>query len=182
MVQFNELKIVPDGTKLIIDVSIKDLSYYNNVYIDKILIDTQDTFVESGPSSNARSISVNSKKIRLELGKGDVPSLTNNLFFVYVKTRGIPSPDTPCGMDNSIILGTTLYPYRIYCNMLKTIQLEYSNSCSPPRKFIDRFFRYKGLQLALITGNNLQAIKYFNGFSDNPSISLTSNTCKCYGN
>ena len=51
MVQFNELRITPDGQKLIIDVSVKDLEYYTNVYLDTIQIDTQDTFVESGPSS-----------------------------------------------------------------------------------------------------------------------------------
>ena len=51
MVQFNELRITPDGQKLIIDVSVKDLEYYTNVYLDTVQIDTQDSFVESGPSS-----------------------------------------------------------------------------------------------------------------------------------
>ena len=41
MVQFNELRINPEGTKLIIDVSVKDSVYYENVYIDTISIDTQ---------------------------------------------------------------------------------------------------------------------------------------------
>lgn len=52
MVQFNELRINLQGTRLIIDASIKDLQYYNNVYIDSIIIDTQDTFSINGPSSN----------------------------------------------------------------------------------------------------------------------------------
>ena len=53
MVQFNELRITPDGNTLIIDVAIKDLRYYDNVGLDTILIDTQDTFTAEGPSSKA---------------------------------------------------------------------------------------------------------------------------------
>ena len=53
MVTFNELRITPDGNTLIIDVAIKDLRYYDNVGLDTILIDTQDTFTAEGPSSKA---------------------------------------------------------------------------------------------------------------------------------
>ena len=90
MVQFNELRITPDGQKLIIDVSVKDLEYYTNVYLDTIQIDTQDTFVESGPSSEVvytEVIEGNTKSVRLELGTGDLlPTLNDNLFFVYIRS------------------------------------------------------------------------------------------------
>lgn len=52
MIQFNELRISSDGKKLIIDASVKDLQYYNDVYIDAVIIDTQDTYVANGPSTN----------------------------------------------------------------------------------------------------------------------------------
>lgn len=58
MVTFNELRITPDGNTLIIDVAIKDLRYYDNVGLDTILIDTQDTFTAEGPSSKAVRFSV----------------------------------------------------------------------------------------------------------------------------
>lgn len=51
MIQFNELRITPDGNNLIIDVSVKDIEYYSNVFIDSIVIDNQDTFKLGGPSS-----------------------------------------------------------------------------------------------------------------------------------
>ena len=53
MVTFNELRITPDGNTLIIDVAIKDLRYYDNVGLDTVLIDTQNTFTAEGPSSKA---------------------------------------------------------------------------------------------------------------------------------
>ena len=122
MVQFNELKITPDGQRLIIDVSIKDLEYYTNVYLDTVQIDTQDTFVESGPSSEvvySKTIEGNTKSVRLELGIGDLlPSLNDNLFFVYVKTKGTPATNTPCGMDNIYTLGITLNTCFIYNSIM----------------------------------------------------------------
>ena len=126
MVTFQELRITPDGQKLIIDVSVKDLEYYTNVYLDTVQIDTQDTFVESGPSSEvvySKTIEGNTKSVRLELGIGDLlPSLNDNLFFVYVGTKGTPSIDTPCGMDNSITLGTVLNKYPIYSDIIQYVK------------------------------------------------------------
>lgn len=52
MIQFNELRITPDGKHLIIDASINNSNYYNNVVLDSIVIDTQDTYVPNGPSIN----------------------------------------------------------------------------------------------------------------------------------
>lgn len=50
MVQFQELKISPDGSKLIIDVSVEDREYFKDVYIESIIIDSQDTYSPLGPS------------------------------------------------------------------------------------------------------------------------------------
>lgn len=52
MVDFNELRITPDSTHLIIDVSINNASYYDNMFIKNIVIDTQDEYLSTGPSSN----------------------------------------------------------------------------------------------------------------------------------
>lgn len=52
MIDFNELRITPDGKYLVIDVSVNNASYYDNVFIKYIKIDTQDTYLSTGPSSN----------------------------------------------------------------------------------------------------------------------------------
>lgn len=51
MIDFNELRITPDGKHLIIDVSVNNASYYDNVFIKHIVIDTQDNYLPTGPSS-----------------------------------------------------------------------------------------------------------------------------------
>ena len=49
MINFKELRISECDNSLIIDVEVKDDSYYENIYIDQIIIDTQDTYLGSGP-------------------------------------------------------------------------------------------------------------------------------------
>ncbi|HZJ98979.1 MAG TPA: hypothetical protein VFC79_03180 [Tissierellaceae bacterium] len=72
MVTFNELRITPDGNTLIIDVAIKDLRYYDNVGLDTILIDTQDTFTAEGPSSKVVKFpvinSIDAESFEIEFG------------------------------------------------------------------------------------------------------------------
>lgn len=52
MIQYNELQITPDGKYLVIDASIENSEYFNNVSIDSVIIDSQDTYINNGPSSN----------------------------------------------------------------------------------------------------------------------------------
>lgn len=50
MINWNELRITQDGKYLIIDASIAETYCANNVQIDSVVIDTQDTYVTTGPS------------------------------------------------------------------------------------------------------------------------------------
>ena len=213
MVDFNELRVSPDRKNLIIDVSIKDLSYYENVYIDSIIIDTQDTYIPSGPSNspiftyevvsnvtpvyslpdcgcnqvqdyidkeNCFETSNNEeKRVRLELDNTALDNhLKGNLFFVYVITKGTPSSDTPCNMDNTINLGVTADTYPIYTNMLNSLkELE---SCGTPKLFTDAFLRFKAFELSIKTGQYSQIINYWNKYFK--SLDIPNNTnCSCNG-
>lgn len=51
MLHFNELRYSKDNKSLIIDVAIDNHVYYENVILDSIVIDTQDTFIVNGPSN-----------------------------------------------------------------------------------------------------------------------------------
>ena len=184
MVQFNELRINPEGTKLIIDVSVKDSVYYENVYIDTISIDTQDTFIDSGPSSNVaytNTLAGNNKSVRLELGIGDLlPSLLDNMFFVYIRTKGTPAANTPCGMDNITTLGVVSNLYPLYQHAFSYIK-ELSDTCSIPKNFINYILQYKAFELAVKTGHYTEAIKYWKRFFMGIKDSVITPNCGCYG-
>lgn len=184
MVQFNELRINPEGTKLIIDVSVKDSVYYENVHIDTISIDTQNTFIDSGPSSNVaytNTLAGNNKSVRLELGIGDLlPSLLDNMFFVWVRTKGTPAISTPCGEDNTLTLGVTIALYPLYQQAFGYIK-ELEKECATPKGFINFILQLKALQLAVRTGHYTQAIKYWEKFFRGLKKDVVTNKCGCYG-
>lgn len=187
MVTFNELRISKDGKYLIIDVSVRSLSYYNDVYLDSISIDTQDTYKDGGPSSSIiytkdiDSESPNSKYYRLELGVGEfLPSLSDNMFFVYIKTKGTPSSDTPCGMDSEYTLGVTFNPCALYDALMAYVK-QVNSSCNIPKNFIDLFLQFKALELSINTEHYMQAIEYYNSFIKNIKVTTSLNTCSCHG-
>ena len=104
-----------------------------------------------------------------------------DMLFVYVIASGTPSADTPCGLDNSKIMGTVVNLKYIYDNMLCYIR-QIENECEVPKNFIDSILKYKALELSIRTGNYPLAIKYWNKYlsNSNPNIS-TIKTCNCYG-
>lgn len=213
MLEFRELRITPDGKHLIIDVAVINSSYYDNVLIDNIIIDTQDTYVQNGPSSKPiyqykveddevqnlyalpEECSCNpvlieedesycftygyeeGRHIRLMLSTKDIP--LNNMLFVYAIAKGAPAPETPCGMDNSIIMSTVVNLYPIYQESIKYIR-ELNCDCNIPRGFIDMILRYKAIELCIRTGNYVQAIKYWKKFLLDIN-SVTSYNCRCNG-
>ena len=187
MITFNELRVTKDNKYLIIDVSVRSQSYYNGVYIGSISIDTQDTYKDGGPSSSiiytkdVDKESPNSKHYRLELGVGDfLPSLLNNMFFVYVKAIGTPNPDTPCGMDSEYTIGVTFNPCSLYNAMMSYVR-QVNNSCNTPKNFIDLFLQFKALEISVNTEHYMQAIEYYNAFIKDIKVINTTKTCDCYG-
>ena len=143
MIEFKELRVTPDGKTLIIDAAVKDLSYYDNVYIKSVTVDTQDTYSESGSSTNplfhyeVSSVSEeNKKRIRLELNNTVLGDITGNMFFVYITVKGTPAADTPCGLDNVTTLGVTADLYPFYISSVNYMK-ELENECEPSKNFID---------------------------------------------
>ena len=52
MIVFNNIRILQDDKYITIDAEIENNKYYKNMYIDSVIIDTQDTFSPNGPSNN----------------------------------------------------------------------------------------------------------------------------------
>lgn len=187
MIQFNELKISDDSKDLIINTQVKNLSYYTDVYLDTIKIDTQDTFIESGPSSKAvytYTAPDNTKSVSLDLTSSDIlPSLDTNMFFVWVTVKGTPSADTPCRMDTVSTLGVVVSLYPIYRGLLNYMG-EVERDCEVPKNFINLILRYEAFRLALRTGNYTEAIKFWNRYFGKRMNILNYSTvygCNCHG-
>ena len=193
MIKFNELRITPNNENLIIDVSIEYADYYQNVVLDSIIIDTQDTYVENGPSSKAvfkytvaeedYEDDYSKKRIKLILKPEDLGiTIVGNMFFVYAISSGEPLSDTPCELRNSRIIGTAINLYPVYKqSMIYTREL--GDTCSIPKNFVDYILKIKALDLSLKTGNYQEAIRYWNRLFKNfyYTNNVEFSNCGCYG-
>lgn len=218
MIHFNELRYDTNTNYLIIDVAVNTQNYFDNVLIDSIIIDNQNTFVPNGPSSkplyqyqvketdskvysipddcscsniktedesNCYIKDTEGKQVRLQLPLSILTTLNidpnKDMLFIYAIATGTPSSDTPCGLDNSKIMGTVVNLKPIYDNMLYYVR-QIENNCNIPKEFIDSILLYKALDLSIKTGNYTLAIKYWTKYISNLAINtLTNKTCNCYG-
>lgn len=216
MIILNECRITDEGDRLIIEASVDTLSYYRRVYIDSVVIDTEETYVPSGPSNNPvftktfepdymkvdvrndcnsvttteeckcgnvyTSEKAGRKKISLCLSKDDINmgNFNNNIFFVYVIATGVPDACTPCGMDNSYVMGVAVNRRPLY-NMMMSYINEVGKECRMPKGFIDSFLRLKAFELSLKTGNFLKAIDIWKGVFSNIRYVPHNKGCGCHG-
>lgn len=161
MIQFKEFRITPNDEKVFIEVQIAEDDYYSNIVIDSIVIDTQDTYVDNGPSvNNVYSVEVNSRNVRLELDNNDLP-IKGNILFVYIITSGEFATNTPSELKSYCTIGTLINTYPIYKNAMYFTR-ELANNNEIPREFIDQILKIKALDLAFKTGNHQGVIKYWN--------------------
>lgn len=182
MIQFNELYITPDNKNLIIRAQVKNLEYYNNVYISEVVIDSKDTYIDNGPSDNTvyrYSVQGDSKSVYLNLDNIDL-NLNEGLFFVYVITKGAPSSNTPCGMDNSVTVGAVINRYIAYKIIMSNIK-DISNKCSIHRNFIDAILGLKAFDIAIETKHYIEAIKIYKKFIGASKYNISYNKCNCNG-
>lgn len=188
MIVLNECRISPDGKCLIVEATVDSLKYFDNVYIDSVIVDTDETYLPSGPNEE-KGYKVtfegeNIKNVKLsitakEMGLG---TLDNNIFFVYVivTPTSIPSPDTPCGMDNEFVMGIAVNLRPVY-NMAMGYIRELDDSCQIPKGFIDMILRLKAFELSLKTGNYPTAFHQWKTLFKNKVSVSPVKKCGCHG-
>ena len=198
MIRFNELKI--EDNYIIIDVQIEEEKYFKDMYIDSIVIDTQDTFIANGPSSKAiytktfnTDTDVNKEEIiytqgtdkhnRVRIyidGKDLNVDIHKTMFFVYVIAGGTPAADTPCRWDENKALHTLVDTQVLYNNMIQYVK-ELSKDCSTPDNFINAILQFNAVDLALKTNQYPLAIDLWKRFYSNIESNIVLPNCGCNG-
>lgn len=193
MIIFNECRIIEDGKCLIVEASINNMHYFDDCYIEEVWIDTDKTYSAKGtPSENAKkiefehdnvsvvSIEDNVKTVYLNLRPKnlDLADFNNNILFIYIKTKGYPKPDCPCGMDNEWHLCAAWNYKPIYDTLMSYIK-ELADTCSIPKNFIDILLKLKAIQLALKSGHFTQAIELWQRWEIGSTFKLVSSKRKC---
>ena len=198
MIRFNELKI--ENNYIIIDVQIEEEKYFKDMYIDSIVIDTQDTFIANGPSSKAiytKTFNIDTdinkeeiiytqgtdkyNRVRIYIdGKDLNVDIHKTMFFVYVIAGGTPAVDTPCRWDENKALHTLVDTQVLYNNMIQYVK-ELNKDCSTPDNFINAILQFNAIDLALKTNQYPLAIDLWKRFYSNIESNVVLPNCGCNG-
>lgn len=204
MIIFDQLRISDDGRRMYINAHVNKADYFNNIYIDSIVIQTADKVSETDsglPTSNyiyTKKLEDNTKEINLVLEASDFSKswesdpkniafdrrdMSNTLFFVYIKCKGTPDSSTPCRLDEETTLGVVFDE-----NMLHQKVMDYTKElvadCSVPSSFLDFILLWNAFKSAIETEHYIPAIKFFNMLFDEVGKSYQNRiikTCGCNG-
>ena len=158
MIHYNNLYITEDSKYLVIDVAIDEDSTYDDVYLDRIAIDTQDTYITNGPSNNAKIFhiggddvegpSINGieevknsgkdikkvKHTKLTLSAKDLGvNLNKDMLFIYSTASGFIPEDKPDAIKyiTNTILNVVVNTYEVYKSIIPLIK-EIGELCKDP--------------------------------------------------
>lgn len=204
MIIFDQLRISDDGKKMYINAHVNKADYFNDIYIDSIVIQTADKVSETDPGLPTsdyvyiKKAEENAKELNLVLeasdlsrswesdskaiafGRGD---MSNTLFFVYIKCKGTPGSCTPCRLDEETTLGV-VFDENVLHQKVMDYTKELVADCSIPSAFIDFILLWNAFKSAIETEHYIPAIKFFNMMFEEVGKSCQSRiikTCGCNG-
>lgn len=109
-------------------------------------------------------IPIDVKHARIEIAQEDLKRpLADTMFFVYIKTKGNPTIDCPCGQDNIYTLGVCINHFTIYRRFM-CLMRELLKDCEIPEYFIDLYLRWQSVKMCIETGHYTEAILYWKRF------------------
>ena len=201
MIIFDQLRISDDGKRMYINAHVNKADYFNDIYIDSIVIQTADKVSETDPGLPTsdyvyiKKAEENAKELNLVLeasdlsrswesdpnaiafGRGD---MSNTLFFVYIKCKGTPGSCTPCRLDEETTLGV-VFDENVLHQKVMDYTKELVADCSIPSAFIDFILLWNAFKSAIETEHYIPAIKFFNMMFDEVGKSCQSRTIKTCG-
>ena len=194
MVAINECVIARDAKYLYLQAAIEDLDYFEDVYIDylefhihKVVNDKIETVdIELNPDGTLHSSAYNKnvKEVNLTLTPQDlgIMDFKTPVIVVVVHTKGYPSPDTPCGMDEDTATGIAYNETVLYDKGLSYIK-QVGVDCQIPQDFIDWIMLTSAFELALKSGNMDEALSWWLRLTSNRGKrnSGANSNCGCHG-
>lgn len=204
MIEIKELYITPDNTNLIISACIESLSIYDDVTLNTVKIDNQNTFVNPNyPSNNAIEVynkdgslpidydtvhDSNNRIIKLVIPiNALMDNTSNNLFYVYIEADIDEASEllsTDCGYDVNIKMNPVINDFIIYNLLIGDIKSNTTSDCkgnNVTTSFANNFIKYQLVETALKAGKYSIANTYWNKYFSSPDILTFKTTYSCHG-
>lgn len=201
MIIFDQLRISDDGKRMYINAHVNKADYFNDIYIDSIVIQTADKVSETNPGLPTsdyvyiKKAEENAKELNLVLEASDLSrswesdpkaiafnrgDMSKTLFFVYIKCKGTPGSCTPCRLDEETTLGV-VFDENVLHQRVVDYTKELVADCSVPSVFIDFILLWNAFKSAIETEHYIPAIKFFNMMFEEVGKSCQSRTIKTCG-
>ena len=173
MITFDQLRVSDDGKRMYINLHVNNADYFQNIYLDSLVITTADKVSETSPHLPSedyiyiKEFTDNEREADFVLQPVDMnekfskSSFSSDLFFVYVKVKGTPDPCTPCRLDEEITLGVTFDENLLYQKVMQYTK-SLADDCTIPVEFIDFILLWNAFKASIETEHYIPAIKYYN--------------------
>lgn len=204
MIIIDQLRLSDDAQKMYINVHVNSAEYFDNIYLDRIVIMTADKVLEATtadlyPTDNegnpvdyiyTKQFDDNVKEAALVLTVNDFSrdyetdadkinfkqsDMSNTLFFVYVKCRGTVGECTPCRLDELTTLGVTFDEKMLYQRAMGYTKA-LADDCKTPVGFTDFILLWNAFKASIETDHYVPAIKYWNMLFDTGSSNAVAYT------
>lgn len=191
MIIFDRLEISDSGKVLYMDVHVNMASYFDNIYIDKVVIQTSNQVSETDPLTPGseyiytQQVDGNVKELHLALNAVSdfeqvYNSLSDKLLFVYVICKGVVGECTPCRLDELTTLGVTFDTALLYQRVMQYTR-ELNRDCQIPKGFIDLILLWNGFKAAIETEHYIVAIDFWKRLFKTGEFTIISKGCGCHG-
>ena len=174
MISFSRIEIKNNVLYISADIGIE--GYYQEVFIDKVEI----TDLVTNAIVYTKVIDTQVKNIDLEIQPNEVlTDFDKSLYKVVVSTKGTIKVDVPCGSDIPQVEEVIYDKYnRFKYRKFKLDEYLNSTSCDIPKDLIDAILRDKYLDMAILTGDYLNALQLFTESTKITDIKSTGCGCK----
>ena len=192
MIIFDQLRVSDSGRMLYIDVHVNKASNFDNIFIDRVVIQTSEQVSETDPltpgSEYIYSLDVSGDVRELHMALNAAydfemayNTLSDKLLFVYIICRGAVGACTPCRLDEMTTLGVTFDTTLLYQAVMQYTR-ELNEDCEIPKGFIDLIMLWNGFKAAVETEHYIPAIDFWKKmFRSSDGVIRTFKGCGCHG-
>lgn len=194
MIIVDQLRISDDGKRMFINAHVNKAHYFQDITIKSVTIIPADKVSETSPGIPnehyvyKKEFDDSPKEISLILSPTDFnleytkSNFSGDLFFVYFEGVGTPSSDTPCRLDENIILKVTFDEALLYQRVMGYTK-NLVAQCAVQTDFVDFILLWNAFKASVETEHYIEAVKFFNMLFDSTTSSGYTNVkgCGCHG-
>lgn len=210
MITVDQFRTGKGGDRIYLDAHVNASSYFKDIHIADIFLMTGEQVKEYGTSSveehyiyryadtlknngqdegtdaSSENAEESLKEIHLALSVNDLNeyfskgTLSDDLFFVFIKAEGTPGTCTPCGLDNQYTVAVTFDNALLYGKAMGYLK-QLGGECAVPKDLYNFIMLSHALKYAVETSHWIPAVEYFELLKGGGNtVTTATSPCPCH--